>query len=417
MHASLLGGIAMSFQPVWGRLRSPVAVRLSLMPASGTGVDASHLFATLADLWSPQAPRPWLHVLSAPLLNALLDQAGPDTPALEIPQAWAQHAGMDSRLARAHKAGATLVWHGETGQALPPPLSSHVTRSLLSLNPEQALLALRASLQRSGQLMAVPPSTTGASPVLAGQVYEHMPSRALAEHALDQQLVHGLLDWPNEEVLHGYRYQQVQPEQRCVVRLLKAIEADAAMDVIEQLLSEEPVLAYRFLRFTNSAGVGLRNSIESLRHGLMMLGCLSLKNWLMEQLPCASSDLNLQPIRTSMVLRARLMEHLLDAGAEHELRRELYLCGLFAQLPLLLGEPAAAVFSRIPLPERLVGAIVSGTGPYAPYLGLANALASDDPGAVRQLCREHDMDLESINRALLRTLGGVPSPVSAELLA
>jgi c-di-GMP-related signal transduction protein len=154
----------------------------------------------------------------------------------------------------------------------------------------------------------------------------------------------------------------------------------------------------------NSAGVGLRTGIESLRHGLMMLGYSSLNKWLVAQLPQASEDANLHPIKAAMILRARLMEHLLDAGTEDGLRREIYLCGLFSQLDLLLNEPLGTVLRRIPLSERIYDANVRNSGPYASSLEIATAQASDDTKAIRNLCRKHNLPIDDANRALLRTL-------------
>ena len=59
---------------------------------------------------------------------------------------------------------------------------------------------------------------------------------------------------------------------------------------------------------------------------------------------------------------------------------------------------------RLPLSERISDAIVLRSGPYAPALQIACALETDDASVVRQLCDTHEMDTESVNRALLRLL-------------
>ena len=136
----------------------------------------------------------------------------------------------------------------------------------------------------------------------------------------------------------------------------------------------------------------------------MVLGFSQLRSWLLEQLPHASSDLNLQPVRSAIVVRARLMEHLLDAGDGDDLRREIFMCGLLSQIDLLLGESLHASLARIPLSERITSAILGHAGPYMPYLDVATALESADTQAGRALCDAHQMNCEEVNRALLRTL-------------
>jgi c-di-GMP-related signal transduction protein len=199
----------------------------------------------------------------------------------------------------------------------------------------------------------------------------------------------------------------MQPAHATLLKLLKAIDADESVEAIEHLLSEEPILAYRFMRYINSVGLGLRTEVESIRHGLLVLGYSLFQTWLAEQLPHATSDPNLQPVRTALVIRARLMDHLLDAGDGGDLRREVYLCGLLSQIDLLLGEPLTTALQRFPLPERIVSAILNNAGPYAPYLEVATALESSHTHRTHALCETHALAFEDVNRALLRTLATI----------
>jgi c-di-GMP-related signal transduction protein len=238
---------------------------------------------------------------------------------------------------------------------------------------------------------------------------EGVASRALAEHALDQQAAWAVAGWPAEDVLHRYARHPMPASRRAIVQVMNALDREESLERIDQLLGQEPTLAYRFLLYLNSAGLGLPSGVSTVRHGLMMLGFRKINAWLADQLPQASEDVNLRPINTAMVLRGHLMEYLMDAGVEDDLRREVYLCGLFAQLDLLMDEPLKASFARIPLSDRIVSATISRSGPYAPALDIAMALESDDPASLRALRIEHETGAEEINRALLKTLAGSSS--------
>ncbi len=246
------------------------------------------------------------------------------------------------------------------------------------------------------------------SPMVAGSLYEGLASPALVEHALDQQSAWGVVGWPAEEILHTYRFKQMQPARHLVLALVQAIDADESMETIEHRMGNEPLLTYRFLRYANSAGLGLQREVDSVRQGLMAMGYTKLRAWLMAQLPHASSDPNLDPIRAHMVLRARIMERLADAGVEDNLRREVFLCGIFSQVDLLLGEPLGASILHLPLPGRVASAILGQTGPYAPWLEVATALESGSTRVIREVCQAHDMSPGEVNRALLRTLAANP---------
>jgi EAL and modified HD-GYP domain-containing signal transduction protein len=189
--------------------------------------------------------------------------------------------------------------------------------------------------------------------------------------------------------------------------LLKAIDDDVSLEQIEHEMCNEPLLAYRFLRYANSAHLGARSEITNIRQGLMVMGYGRLKTWLLEQLPHASADLNLDPIRTSMVLRARIMEQLSDAGVEDELRREVFLCGLFSQMDLLTGEPLGAAIHRVPLPGRIASAVVGQSGPYAAWLQVATVLETGNTRLIRDVCAAHQLESDEVNRALLRALASV----------
>ncbi|MCB2003948.1 MAG: HDOD domain-containing protein, partial [Rhodoferax sp.] len=189
-----------------------------------------------------------------------------------------------------------------------------------------------------------------------------------------------------------------------VVLLIQQTDADAALELIEHTLAEEPLLAYRFLRFTNSAALGLRSSVESLRHGLMLLGLSRFKAWLQEMLPLASNEPDMDPVRTGMVMRARMMENQLDAGDEELLRREVFLCGMLSQIDGLLGESLKDALHRLPLSDRVNGAILGNSGPYAPFLELATALEYPNMDKVPALCTAYELDLGEVNRTMLRVL-------------
>jgi EAL and modified HD-GYP domain-containing signal transduction protein len=293
-----------------------------------------------------------------------------------------------------------LIWRGEPGTHVKAAFTGNFAQRIFSLSTEEALMALRIAKRNQGTSAAADP----ASPVQAGQIYEDVASRLLAEHVLGQQRAAALLGWPAEDVLYGYRASRIQLDRAAMLRLVKAIEADAAMEDIEQLLGQEPLLAYRFLRYVNSAGAGLRREIDALRQGLMVLGLGRLKTWLHEQMPHASSDRNLRPVHTAMALRARLMASFLDAGESDALRRELYLCGLLSQIDQLLAEPLASALGALPLPTRVNAALLSQEGPYWPYLTIASALEGPDTAASHALCDRHELDQEDVNRYLLRTL-------------
>lgn len=397
MVQSVLGSLTLGYRPLWGRARALQGIQLFVQNDGDAAVDAPHLLRTLQETWGPSSPQLLLSLQSRQLLHDVLDHApgGAAAPWIEVRGDWlAADAALQARVQAAHRRGLHLVWRGELSQLPDASVAGSFQRSLLTLQADEAVAALQSETGR----------TPGRSPVVGGQIYEGIASRALLDHSLDRQKAWGVAGWPVEDVLHSLRHDQPQPLHATLLRLLKAIDADESLELFEQILSEDPLLAYRFMVFTNSAALGLRTGIDSLRRGLMMMGYGALKKWLTDQLPSATTEPDVQPIRAAMVIRAQLTEHLIDAGVEVNLRREVYLCGLFSQLDDILREPLGTVLKRIPLSDRVYSAAVARTGPYAPSLEMACALEFDDPALVRQLRKTHDLGAEEVNRVLLRVL-------------
>lgn len=403
MAQTVLGGISLGYQALWGPLRQLAGFQLFVASTEDSHFDAEHLLSTLRESWSQQAPQLLLSVQAPGLLADILAHGATDVAWIKVPQSWLADAAMAQRVHQAHQRGMKLVWQGEPGQQPGAALARCFARTLMALTPEEAGIAMRIALGHTPGHLSEPPAELN-SPVAAGQIYEGVASRVLAHHCLDEQGAWALAGWPTDDVLHSLPHQLIQPSQPAIAKLVDAIDADASIDEIEHSLNEQPILAYRFLRYTNSIGLGLRQEIETLRQGLMVLGYTRIRHWLQAQLPTASHEVDLVPIRSAMVLRGRLMEHLMNAGAEDNLRREIYMCGMFSQIDLLLGEPLDIALQHLPLPERTLSALLKHSGPYYPYLEIAMALETPDTQATAQLCQTHELCLEDINRALLRTL-------------
>lgn len=397
MVQSVLGSLTLGYRPLWNGARQLAGIQLYVQDLPGSYVDAPHLLRTLQEMWSASSPPLLISPQSRQLLLQLLQQAPRGSPWIEVRGQWLGDSSLLEQVRQAYRRGLRLVWRGELSDLPGGDIAACFDNSLLSLSPAEAVGALQSSAS-TGQ------RGVRASPILDGQMYENLPTVALLSLCLDRHRAVAVAGWPSDDVLYSLRHQQLQPSHATIFKLMKAIDAEQSLDSFEHILSEDPLLAYRFLTYTNSAALGLRTGIDSLRRGLVMLGYGTLQRWLGDQLPHASTDPNLSPIRQTMVLRAQLMERLVEAGIEYELRREVYLTGLLSQLDTLMDEPIATILRRLPLSERISDAIVLRSGPYAPALQIACALETDDASVVRQLCEAHEMDTESVNRALLRLL-------------
>ncbi len=398
MAPSSLGQLILGYQLIWNKSRQPAAMQLFMTPLEGVQVEAAHFLRAMEQIWSAQSPILVLTSSDARLLAGLLEHCKPDGPWLSVQQALVSAPQVVDLLQKARQRGVQLLWRGAPGERPDATLAPLFARTIIALTPAETLAGAHVTLNQNRE------QPSASNPVLPGQIVEAVPSRLMAGHCLDHSGAWGIAGWPTDDVLLSHKHQPIQPSHRAIVRLVRETDEDVALDLLEHTLAEEPLLAYRFLRFTNSAALGLRKEVESLRHGLMLLGLKRFRQWLTEQMPLANDEADMEPVRSAIVMRAHLMEHLLDAGDEDTLRREVFLTGILSQVDGLLGEPLRDALHRLPLPERVNSAILGRSGPYAPFLELASAFEYPGMDAVPALSKATELHLDDVNRTMLRVM-------------
>ena len=144
--------------------------------------------------------------------------------------------------------------------------------------------------------------------------------------------------------------------------------------------------------------------IGSLGHAIMLLGFKRFKRWLALLLATASKDANLKPLLFAAVRRGLIMEELVRGTADEELRNEMFICGVFSLLDRMFRQPFSDLLGAIRVPTRVYQALVKGSGPFAPYMSLVNALEEGSPFDLRAASESLMLGVHEINRALLRAL-------------
>lgn len=396
MSDSILDSVALAYQPVWNAQRRLAAVRVGVLAVLPDAVDGAHLLEALVEDWPAAAPLLSLSFASAQLRNEALASAPAGNTWIEVPAGAFNSPRELERLTLATRRGHQLLRQAPLASVRSELIAPLGVRSLLRPTAEEALEAMRVhSANGSG----------AASPMLADQIYEGIGCRALAAHCLDGVGAFGLAGWPDDDVLHGWRGHEWVGAQPVVRECQQAIEDDGSLDQLERLLRQDPVLVYRLLKLVNSAAVGTAREIETLRHAIMMLGFAALNRWLGEQLAAGETDEDLHPVRFAQVMRARLSQHLLDTGSEEELRAEVYLTAVFAQLDRLMQQPLAPLLHKLPLSDRLLDAVFRNEGPYVPLIEVAKAQGDFERlHMLPAVCHAHGITLEHANRSLLRML-------------
>jgi EAL and modified HD-GYP domain-containing signal transduction protein len=146
-----------------------------------------------------------------------------------------------------------------------------------------------------------------------------------------------------------------------VVQLLAELqEPDIRLVRLEEIITQDVALSYKLLRFANSAYVGLRRTVNSIRHAVGLVGVRRIQNWA-SLLLFSKIDDKPQELLSTAAIRGRMCEQLADSD-DPARRATFFTAGLLSVLDALLDLPMAEAVKRLPLAEEITAALVSHTG-------------------------------------------------------
>lgn len=376
-HA-ILPGIALGYAPVIDRQRAVAGTRLTLLPLRPEApADHGELLAALSAAFpqgglviSPQGEA---------LLGALLKQPPAEPCQIEVPAFFAAEGTHADAIAALKGAGHTGLLKGLPGAPLPAAVAAVFKR--VALEPGQSAPA-------------------GTELVCAG---------IRGAEAVDDAFKAGataVIGWPMDgpyDAASGPKT-EIAADLQVIVELMSRVDEGEDVERLEQTLKRDPSLAFKLLRYMNSAAFGLPVEVSSFRHAIMLLGYARLKRWLALLLTTASKDHSMRPIMYGALRRGLLMEELARGMDDREQRDEMFICGLFSLLDHMLKQPFEKLLQSIPVPERVRQALVDGSGPFLPYLELVRAIEAENVFDYRERAEALMIGAGEINASVLRAL-------------
>lgn len=181
-------------------------------------------------------------------------------------------------------------------------------------------------------------------------------------------------NWPPQPPLN--------PDRVRLCNLLNELRNGADLSDIAVSLKLSPELSYRFLRYINSAGMGVATNIGSIEQGVLYLGREKLYRWFTLLLfTGGDGQLTDAALLEQALVRGRMME-LMGDSLPHVQREELFVTGLFSVLDVLLRVPLDIAIRPLQLPPSVRQAILESTGPYSGFLKLAKVSEECEDGDI-----------------------------------
>ena len=368
--------ILISREPVLNRSRAITATRLAIRAPAGPAACAQ--FAAelnrLAEAW-PQARTVFVGLGGVAPDKGLLDWQVPQNAMIEIPAAALNNPATLEMVQQLQAAGVSMCLDGySAGMALPADADFRF-------------------------LLANATANTAGAPGL-------LIAKGLVDNAqFDACIQKGFGGAAGWYFLKGVTpAKKLNPGQAQTIRLLNLVRANADVKEIEAALKQDVVLSVKLLRYINSAGFGLAVEIQSFRHAVTMLGYEKLNKWLSLLLVTSSKDAAAPALMQAAIARGRFMELTAKDYVDKNELDNLFITGAFSLLDILLGVLMETALADMHLPDTINDALVSGSGPYAPFLALARAGEQNDYDRFSAQAAELQLDAATINHAQLEAL-------------
>ena len=169
------------------------------------------------------------------------------------------------------------------------------------------------------------------------------------------------------ELFQGYFFarpeivsaRQIRGTKLTYLRLLSELQhPELDFQKLTVLLKREHALAYKLLRFVNSALFARREPIESIHQALTFVGEDAARKWLMVVgLLDLTSDRPAE-LAVNTLVRARFSELLADCSGMRSRREDCFLMGMFSRLDTMLGRPLEDLLEGLNLHEEIGRALL-----------------------------------------------------------
>ncbi|MFO1250616.1 MAG: HDOD domain-containing protein [Inhella sp.] len=372
----VLAQLALGFAPLYDKQRQVLATRISCIPLKpDAAIDPAALLAAVSEA-APDKPVV-LNVPQEAALQGLLAQELPANIVLEIPAflAGGLAGGLEGKKGLLLKGASALGPERAAFKATELDLDD-LRRGVQDPNK----LPLWCNVVRSAP-EAQEAFERGAAAVFGVPVEGHYEAPAGA---------------PAKS--------EVSADLQVIIVLMGQVDQGESVEKMEATLKRDPGLAFKLLRYMNSAAFGLPVEVTSFRHAMMLLGLNRLKRWLALLLATASKDSTMRPVMWAALRRGLLMEELSKTLQDSDAKDEMFICGLFSLLDHLLKTPVGKLLESIPCPERVRQALVEDTGPYQPFLQLVHAIELESVFDYREAAETLMIGPAELNQAVLNCL-------------
>ena len=163
--------------------------------------------------------------------------------------------------------------------------------------------------------------------------------------------------------------------------LAKTQDPDVEFSELEELISKDVGISFKFLRLINSANFGLSKKVESLHQALMLLGLKEIKSWV-SLVALSNIDSVPQELTSMSIMRARMCKRLAEK-AGYENADAYFTIGMFSLIDAIMSKTMKSILQSLPFPEEINDALLFQKGKMGAALDCAIAHEQGDWNMIR----------------------------------
>lgn len=246
--------------------------------------------------------------------------------------------------------------------------------------------------------------------------FKQYPVKLLAEKVEDREQANACMEM-GFDLFQGYYFarpemlsgKRADPSKMVLLRILMLMLDGAENDKIVDAFKEHPTLSYSLLRMVNSAGNNLAIKVNSLGHGLMVLGRRAVQRWVQLLLYASGKGgEGISPLMQLAATRAKLMELVARQVRQRDsdYADRAFMVGMLSLLDVLMDTPLHCIVALMSLNEEVEAALLQRSGDLGDLLSLCGELELCDTAAVqKRLYSYPGLSAEVLNGTQLEALG------------
>lgn len=188
-------------------------------------------------------------------------------------------------------------------------------------------------------------------------------------------------------------YRNIAPDSYTCLQVLDLLnKPDWDYAQLAEVIERDVAFSFKLLRYINSAAVGLRVRIKSIKQALVLLGNNQVRRFILLNILSRLAQGKPEVLTVYSVFRARFAELLVKAMGLVEISSDLYLSGLFSMIDAILERPMPEVLKELPLTSAVKEALLGNPGLYRNVLELVIAYERGDWKTTAGLLAEFNLD-------------------------